>query len=203
MLDDARTGQSNSLVIRGEAGVGKTALLGHLIEAASGFRVERAVGVESEMELPYAGLHQLCGRMLGRLEHLPDPQRSAIGTAFGLNAGVPHDRFLVGLAALTLVSETAAERPLLCVVDDAQWLDRASMETLGFVARRLLAESIALVFATREPKDEISGLPDLVVEGLPEADARALLASAVKGPLDAAVRDRIVAETHGNPLALL
>jgi DNA-binding CsgD family transcriptional regulator len=203
MLADARTGQSNSLVIRGEAGVGKTALLRHLIDAASGFHVERAVGVESEMELPYAGLHQLCGGMLGRLDHLPEPQRAAIGTAFGLNTGVPQDRFLVGLAALSLISEVAAERPLLCVVDDAQWLDRASMETLGFVARRLLFESIALVFATRESKDEISGLPDLVVGGLPEADARALLASAVKGPLDAHVRDRIVAETHGNPLALL
>ena len=203
LLDGVRTGQSASLVIRGEPGVGKSALLGHMIDAASGFHVERAVGVESEIELPYAGLHQLCGRMLGRLEHLPEPQRAAIGTAFGLNAGVPPDRFLVGLAALTLLSEAAGDRPLLCVVDDAQWLDRASLETLVFVARRLLAESIALVFATREPKDDIAGLPELVVEGLREGDARALLASVVKGPLDEHVRDRIVAETRGNPLALL
>lgn len=203
LLDDVRTGQSASLVIRGEPGVGKSALVGYMIDASSGFHVERAVGVESEIELPYAGLHQLCGRMLSRLEHLPEPQRAAIGTAFGLNFGVPHDRFLVGLAALTLLSEAAADRPLLCVVDDAQWLDSASLETLAFVARRLLAESIALVFATRGREDEIAGSPDLVVEGLREGDARALLASVVKGPLDERVRDRIVAETHGNPLALL
>jgi DNA-binding CsgD family transcriptional regulator len=203
LLDDVRAGQGTSLVIRGEPGVGKSALLGYMIESASGFRVERAVGVESEIELPYAGLHQLCGRMLSQLEHLPEPQRAAIGTAFGMNFGVPHDRFLVGLAALTLLSEAAADRPLLCVVDDAQWLDRASLETLAFVARRLLAESIALVFATRGPKDEIPGLADFVVEGLNEGDARAFLASVVRGPLDEHVRDRIVAETHGNPLALL
>ena len=198
-------GQSRVLVLRGEAGAGKSALLDYLMDQASGCRVARASGVESEMELAFAGLHQLCAPMLERLEHLPGPQREALGVAFGLSAGPAPDRFLVGLAVLGLLSEAAGERPLVCVVDDAQWLDRASAQTLSFVARRLLAESVALVFAVREPGDEheMSGLPELVVAGLGDGDARALLDSVIHGRLDEPVRDRIVAETHGNPLALL
>ena len=198
-------GQSRVLVLRGEAGAGKSALLDYLMDQASGCRVARASGVESEMELAFAGLHQLCAPMLERLEHLPGPQREALGVAFGLSAGPAPDRFLVGLAVLGLLSEAAGERPLVCVVDDAQWLDRASAQALSFVARRLLAESVALVFAVREPGDEheMSGLPELVVAGLGDGDARALLDSVIHGRLDEPVRDRIVAETHGNPLALL
>jgi predicted ATPase len=163
----------------------------------------RAVGVESEMELAFAGLHQLCVPMLGRLDGLPDPQRDALQTAFGLSPGAVPDRFLVGLAVLSLLSDAAEERPLLCVVDDAQWLDRASAQALAFAARRLLAESIVKVFATREPSEEFKGLPELVVQGLGVRDARGLLGSVVRGPLDERVQDRIVAETRGNPLALL
>jgi DNA-binding CsgD family transcriptional regulator len=204
-LQQARAGRSSVLVIRGESGVGKTALLEYLLESASGCRIARAAGIESEMELAFASVHQLCRPMLNRLEHLPVPQRDALGTAFGLIAGEAPDRFLVGLAVLGLLSEVAEDAPLLCMVDDAQWLDRASAQTLAFVARRLLAESVALVFAVREPTDEreLLGLPELVVEGLDESDARALLASAIFGRLDERVRDRIVAETRGHPLALL
>src|SRR3954470_4718539 len=157
------------------------------------------------MELPFAGLQQLCAPMLDRLERLPGPQRDALATAFGLRAGDTPDRFLVGLAGLGLLSEVAGDRPLLCVVDDAQWLDRASAQVLGLVARRLVAESVALIFAARVGSDarEFEGLPELVVEGLPDGDARALLGSAIRGPLDDHVSDRIVAETRGNPLALL
>ena len=205
LVASVRMGQSRVLVLRGEAGAGKSALLDYLMDQASGCRVARASGVESEMELAFAGLHQLCAPMLERLEHLPGPQREALGVAFGLSAGPAPDRFLVGLAVLGLLSEAAGERPLVCVVDDAQWLDRASAQTLSFVARRLLAESVALVFAVREPGDEheMSGLPELVVAGLGDGDARALLDSVIHGRLDEPVRDRIVAETHGNPLALL
>ena len=191
------------LVVRGEAGIGKTALLEYAIESASDLRIVRAVGVESEMELAFAGLHQLCAPMLDRFERLPGPQRDALATTFGLNLGaVPH-RFLVGLAVLSLLSEVAEEQPLLCVVDDGQWLDEASAQVLGFVARRLLAESVAVVFAMREPSEEFRGLPELVVEGLRDEDACELLASVIRGPLDDRIRDRIVAETRGNPLALL
>ena len=189
--------------MRGEPGVGKSALLDYVSDAVADFRVARAVGVDSEMELAFAGLHQLCGPLLDRLDRLPPPQRDALGTAFGLSSGPGHDRFLLGLAVLTLLSEVAAERPLVALVDDAQWLDRASLATLAFVARRLYAESVALIFATRELSDELSGLPELVVEGLRERDARALLGSVMAGPLDERVRERIVAETRGNPLALL
>jgi DNA-binding CsgD family transcriptional regulator len=203
LLDAARAGESRPLVVRGEAGVGKTALLDYLAEQATGGRVAHASGVESEMELAYAGVHQLLTPMLDRLERLPGPQREALRTAFGLSAGPAPDRFLVGLATLSLLADAAEEHPLLCLVDDAQWLDRASAQVLGFVARRLVAESVALVFAARVPGDELSGLPELMVEGLPEAEARALLAAALTGPLDAPVRDRLVAETAGNPLALL
>jgi DNA-binding CsgD family transcriptional regulator/tetratricopeptide (TPR) repeat protein len=193
------------LVVRGEAGVGKTALLNYVVEQASGCRISQAAGVESEMELAFAGLHQLCASMLDRLERLPAPQRAALGTAFGLRAGEPPDRFLVSMAALSLLADVAEEQPLVCLVEDAQWLDLASAQALAFVARRLLAESVALVFAVRESSEQqrFAGLPELVVGGLSNDDAGALLASAIQGPLDEGVRDRIVAEARGNPLALL
>ena len=166
LLAAVRGGQSGVLVICGEAGIGKTALLESAIGSASGFLLARAVGVESEMELAFAALQQLCAPMLDRLDRLPAPQQDALGVAFGLRAGDAPDRFLVGLAVLSLFSEVAEERPLLCVVDDAQWLDRASAQALVFVARRLLAESVALVLVTREPGDELEGLPKLAVAGL-------------------------------------
>ena len=203
LLAAVRAGESRSLVVRGEPGVGKTALLEHLVEQASGCRVARAVGVQSEMELAFAVLHQLCAPMLDRLECLPAPQRDALRIAFGLSAGPPPDRFLIGLAALGLLSELAGERPLVCIVDDEQWLDSASAQVLAFLARRLGTESVGLVFGARIPTGDLAGLPELVVEGLREDDARALLDSALTGPLDARVRDQIIAEAHGNPLALL
>jgi DNA-binding CsgD family transcriptional regulator len=198
-----RAGEGRALVVRGEPGVGKTALLDYLAERASGCRVARAAGVQSEMELAFAGLHQLCAPMLDHAESLPAPQRAALRTAFGLSAGPVPDRFLVGLAVLGLLSETAAERPLVCLVDDQQWLDRASAQALGFAARRLAADPVGLVFAARVPGEDVAGLPELVVEGLAEDEARELLKSVLPGPLDARVRDRVIAETHGNPLALL
>jgi DNA-binding CsgD family transcriptional regulator len=203
LIASARGGMGSALVVRGEPGIGKTALLEYAIESASGFRIARAGGVESEMELPFAALHQVCVPMPDRLERLPAPQRDALGVAFGLRAGEAPDRFLVGLAVLSLLSEVAADRPLLCVVDDAQWLDKASAQAMAFAARRLLAEPVALLFAAREPDETFTGLPELHVRGLPDTDARALLDSVVRVPLDALVRDRIVAETRGNPLALL
>src|SRR5580693_1401485 len=203
LLDAARAGRSGVLVMRGEPGIGKTALLEYAVESASGLRVVRVAGVESEMELAFAALQQLCAPMLDKLAGLPDPQRAALGVAFGLETGAAPDRFLVGLATLSLLSEVAGQQPLLCVVDDAQWLDRASAQVLAFVARRLLADPVALVFATREPGEEFGGLPELLVGGLGEADARELLGSVIRGPLDERVRDRILAETRGNPLALL
>jgi DNA-binding CsgD family transcriptional regulator len=205
LLADARAGQSTVLVLRGEPGIGKTALLGYAAQSAEGFQIARAAGVESEMELPFAGLHQLCRPMLGGLGRLPSPQRDALGTAFGLSAGAQPDRFLVGLAVLSLLSDTAEARPLLCLIDDAQWLDRSSAQVLTFVARRLQAESVVLVFAEREPGelDQLAGLPDLPLRGLPDEYARELLASAISGPLDDRVRDRILAEARGNPLALI
>jgi DNA-binding CsgD family transcriptional regulator len=203
LLDAVRGGESQVLVISGEPGVGKTALVDAAIGSASGFRIMRVVGVESEMELVFAALQQLCAPLLDRLERLPAPQRDALGVAFGLRAGAAPDRFLVGLAVLSLLAEVAEERPLVCVVDDAQWLDRASAQALEFVARRLFAEQVALVFATRDPGPEFNGLPKLAVEGLRDGDARALLRSALGVPLDEPVRERLVAETRGNPLALL
>jgi DNA-binding CsgD family transcriptional regulator len=205
LLESVRAGQSQVLVLRGEAGVGKSALLEYLVQRASGCRLARAAGVESEMELTYAGLHQLCAPMLDLRERLPSPQRDALATAFGLSAEPVPDRFVVDLAVLGLLSEIAEERPLVCVVDDAQWLDKTSALALAFVARRLLAESVGLVFAVREPTDmrELAGLPELVVGGLSDDDARALLDSALPGRMDERVRDRVVAESHGNPLALL
>ena len=197
--------RARSLVIRGEAGIGKTALLRYAARQASGFRVAQLTGVEAEMELPFAGIHQLCAAMLDRLDALPAPQRDALSVALGLAVGEVPDRFLVGLAVLSLLSAVAEERPLLCLVEDAQWLDAASSQILGLVARRVRAESVAIVVAVREPAAEhdFDGLPELRLEGLPEQDARALLASVVTGRLDSRVGDRIVAETRGNPLALL
>ena len=207
LLEAVRGGESRALVVRGEPGVGKSALLEYVVGRASECRVARAAGVQSEMELAFAGLQQLCAPMLDRLERLPAPQRDALGTAFGLTAGAAPDPFLVGLAVLGLLSEVADERPLVCLVDDAQWLDRASVQALEFVARRLFAESVALVFGVRQSRSReeqlLPGLPELVVEGLRDGDARELLDSVIAGPLDERVRDRIVAETRGNPLALL
>jgi DNA-binding CsgD family transcriptional regulator len=205
LVASVRAGPSRVLVLRGEAGVGKSALLEYLVQHASGCGIARAVGVESEMELAYAGLQQLCAPYLDRLERLPGPQRGALDTAFGLRAGDAPDRFLVGLAALSLLSDIAEKRPLVCIVDDAQWLDAASAQALAFVARRLGAESVGLVFAEREPGGErhFEGLPELAVGGLADGDARELLGTVLAGPLDERVRDRIVAETRGNPLALL
>jgi len=203
MIASVRAGQSRTLVVRGEAGVGKTALLGYAVQSASDLRVARAVGVESEMELPFAALHQVCAPVLDQLERLPPPQREALRVVFGVSAGPAPEGFLVGLAVLTLLSEVAEERPLLCVVDDAQWLDHASARTFAFVARRLLAEPVGLVFAAREPAEELRGLPELELRGLGNGDARDLLNSAVRFLLDERVRDLIVAETRGNPLALL
>jgi DNA-binding CsgD family transcriptional regulator len=205
LLTGVRDGQSQVLVVRGEAGFGKTALLDYLDRRASACQVARAAGVESEMELAFAGLHQLCAPMLSSLGQLPEPQRDALGTAFGLAAGEAPDRFLVGLALLGLLSEASGDQPLVCLIDDAQWLDRASAQVLAFAARRLLAEPVAVVFAVREPSAdrELAGLPELVVHGLRDGDARSVLESAIPGRLDERVRDRIVAETRGNPLALL
>jgi hypothetical protein len=205
MLAQAREGQSAVLVIRGEPGIGKTALLRYTARQASGFRPAPLTGVEAEMELPFAGIHRLCAPMLGRLEVLAAPQQNALRVAFGLSSGAPPAAFLVAVAVLSLLCATAEARPLLCLVDDAQWLDAASVQSLGFVARRLLAEPVAMVFALREPVTTraLDGLPQLSLEGLDEPDARALLSSAVPGRLDDRVRDRIVAETGGNPLALV
>jgi DNA-binding CsgD family transcriptional regulator len=198
-----RAGQSRALVLHGEPGVGKTALLEYLAGHAPGCRVERAAGVESEMELAFAGLHQLCAPMLDRLDAVALPQREALRIAFGLSAGPAADRFLVALAVLSLMSAVAERQPLVCLVDDGQWLDHASATVLAFVARRLEAESVGLVLATRVAGGDLTGLAGLEVRGLAEADARALLEAALPGPIDVRVRDQIVAETRGNPLALL
>jgi len=205
LLGDVRGGRSAVLVIRGEAGIGKTELLRYAARQAAGFRVADIAGVEAELELPFAGIHQLCAPMLDRLDALPKPQRDALGVALGMSPGGAPDRFLVALAVLGLLSAVAEERPLLCLVDDAQWLDVASDQVLGFVARRLLAESVAIVFAVLEPGrgGGVDGLPALALRGLDDKDARAVLAHGIPGRLDDSVRDRIVAETRGNPLALL
>ncbi|MFG2020741.1 ATP-binding protein [Actinomadura geliboluensis] len=207
LLDQAiaavRAGESRVLVLLGEPGVGKSTLLGYAERAATGIRVLRAAGVESEMELAFAALHQLCVPLLDGLPNLPEPQREALETVFALRAGPPPERFLVGLAVLGLLSDASEKGPVLCVVDDAQWLDRASAQILGFVARRLLAESVALLFGSRERPRDLIGLPELEVAGLAEADARALLESVARVRLDRHVRERFLAETRGNPLALL
>src|SRR4051812_10158134 len=203
LLESVRGGQSAALVVRGKPGIGKTALLEYAIDAASDLSVVRAAAVESEIELPFAGLHQLCVPLLDRLACLPAPQRDALETVFGLSMGSPPDRFFVGLAVLSLVSEAAEAGPLLCVVDDVQWLDPESAQALAFVARRLSAESVAILVAGREPNDDFGGLPEVVVQGLQDADARDLLSSVVAGPMGVGARERIVCETRGNPLALL
>jgi predicted ATPase len=203
LINAVRAGESRVLVVHGEPGIGKTALLEYLVRQAAGCRVARAVGVQSEMELAFAGLHQLLAPMLNHVADLPAPQRDALRVAFGISAGPAPDRFLVGLAALGLLSEAAGERPLICLVDDAQWLDRASAQVLGFAARRLAADPVGVVFAARVPGEELAGLPVLTVDGLAREDARALLDSTLARSLDARVRDQILVETRGNPLALL
>jgi DNA-binding CsgD family transcriptional regulator len=203
LLRALAAGESQALVVRGEAGIGKTALLEYLLAHASGLEIARVTGVQAEMELAYAGLHQLCSPLFDRFELLPVPQRDALRVALGLAAGSPPDRFLVAVATLGLLAEAAGERPLLCVIDDVQWLDSTSRETFAFVARRLQAESVGLVLATREPSDVLAGLPELVVQGLSPDDARALVDSVLSTPLDPSVREVIVSETHGNPLAVL
>lgn len=205
LISGVRGGSSRALVLRGEAGIGKTALLDDVVAHAVGFRITHVAGVESDMELAFAGLQQLCNPLLGHLDELPEPQRHALTVAFGQGAGAAPDRFLVGLAVLSLMAAAAAgDQPLLCVIDDAQWLDQVSVQTLAFVARRLLAEPIAMVFAARDTGAEaLAGLPELEVNGLTDGDARVLLDSVVVGRLDERVRDRIIAETRGNPLAIL
>jgi DNA-binding CsgD family transcriptional regulator len=203
LLEGARVGNSGVLVLKGEAGVGKTALLEYAVGSASDMRGIRAAGVESEMELAFAALHQLCLPLLERLERLPGPQHDALATTFGLSEGAVPDRFFVGLATLGLLSDAAEERPLVCVVDDAQWLDRASAQVLAFVGRRLRAEPVVMLFGAREPSEEFAGLQKLMVEGLSDRAARDVLASVIPGRLDERVADQIVAETRGNPLALL
>lgn len=198
-----RAGESGALVLYGEAGVGKTALIEHLAGQVPGCRVARTAGIESERELPFAALHQLCAPMLDHLEQLPAPQQRALQTAFGMTTGSAPDQFLIGLAVLGLLSAVSEEQPLLCLIDDQQWVDRTSAQVLAFVARRLGAESVGMIFATRTPGDELAGLPQLVIGGLPDPDARELLKSVIPGPIDKRVQDQIVAETRGNPLALL
>src|SRR6266568_2255003 len=204
MLESARAEHASVLVLRGEAGIGKTALLRYAAERAQGWRVLRAAGVESEMELPFSGLHQMCAPLLDALVRLPSPQSDALATAFGLATGAPPDRFLVGLAVLGLLSDAAGVRPVLCLIDDAQWLDQVSRQILGFVARRLERERVAVLYATRNAaeQDDLAGIPELVIVGLSRGHARDLLLSAIGGRLDEQLADRIV-ETRGNPLALL
>ena len=205
LVADVLAGSSRVLVMRGEAGVGKSALLAYLSGRTAGWQVASAAGVESEMDLAYSGLHQLCAPLLDHLDELPVPQRNALATVFGLSTGPAPDRFLVGLATLTLVAQAAEQQPLACIVDDAQWLDSASAQLLAFVARRLLAERVALVCAARTGTGDgvLAGLPALEIRGLSDGDARPLLVGHVHGPIDAAVTDQIIAESRGNPLALL
>jgi predicted ATPase len=205
LLAAGREGQSGVLVIRGEAGIGKTALLRYTARQAAGLRVAHVTGAQGEIELPFAAIQQLCAPLLDHFDALPELQQTALNVALGLAHGDVPNRFVVGLAVLGLLSAAAEERPLLCLVEDAQWLDAASEQILGFVARRLLAESVVMVVAVREPhaRHDFDGLPELPLRGLGEEDARTLLMSAVPGRLDDRVRDRIVAETRGNPLALL
>ncbi len=199
----ARSGQRGLLVIRGEPGIGKTALIADAVGSAAGMRVTRIAGAEAEMELPYAGLQQLCAPLLGELAKLPGPQGGALGTAFGLSQGPVPDRVMVGLAALSLLSAAGGRQPLVCVIDDLQWVDRASVQVLAFVAHRLLADPVAMLIATREAEDDFTGFPELLLKGLPDDNAQALLDSVILGRADHRVRERILAEARGNPLALL
>ncbi|HET6988988.1 MAG TPA: ATP-binding protein, partial [Kribbella sp.] len=203
LIGAVRGGESRALVLHGQAGVGKTALLEYVASGARGCRLTRSSGVQSEMELPFASLHQLCAPVLDRLDRLPPPQQEALRVVFGLSNGPAPDLFLIGLAVLSLLSEAAAHQPLVCLVDDQQWLDRSSAQILAFVARRLGAESVALIFATREVGDLLEGIPEFPIGGLNDADARTLLNAVLTGPIDQQVRDQLVAEAHGNPLALL
>ena len=204
LIATVKSGSSQVLVLRGEAGVGKTALLEFTAEMASGVRCLHVAGVQSDMELAFAGLQQLCAPLLNHHDELPEPQREALNVAFGRGVGAAPDRFLVGLAVLSLMAAAADDRPLLCLIDDTQWLDQVSAQTLAFVARRLLAEPVGIVFAARDAGAQaLAGLPELMIRGLSDADARDLLDSVVLGRIDARVRDRIVAETRGIPLALL
>lgn len=203
LLQSAEDGRGGALLISGEAGIGKTALVDQVLASRSGFASVRVSGVQGEMELPFATLQQVCAPFLGLRGRLPDPQRQALEVALGLCAGDPADRFLVGLGALGVLSEAGGGGPLVGVVDDAQWMDQASAQALSFVGRRLFADRVALLFTAREVTKELSGLPELALEGLSEADSRELLTSAIHGPVDQRVRERIVIETHGNPLALL
>jgi len=204
LISTVQSGSCQVLVLRGEAGVGKTALLEYISERASGFRCVEVAGVQWDMELAFAGLQQLCAPLVDKVGELPEPQREALAVAFGRGVGRTPDRFLVGLAVLSLIAAAAHDQPLLCLVDDAQWLDQVSVQTLAFVARRLLAEPVALVFAARDRGAQaLAGLPEIAITGLSDVDARDLLDSVVLGRLDPWVRDRIVAETRGVPLALL
>jgi hypothetical protein len=203
LLAKVGNGGSAAVLVRGEPGIGKSALLEHLIARASGFHVVRAVGVEGEVDLPYAGLHQLSRSMLAKIGVLPGPQRDALRVAFGVTPGEAPDRYIVGLAALSLMSEVAATNPLLCVVDDAQWIDTPTMQALAFVARRLGADSVGLLFASRERLDDLNGVPEVELAGLNPVDAQALLESTLTGRIDESIRDRFLAETNGNPLAVL
>src|SRR5258705_5730436 len=203
LLESARAGRGAVLVVHGEPGVGKTALLDYVVQTGDSFRIARTVGVEGEIELPFAALQQLCAPILALRMGLPPPQRDALGVAFGLAPGNAPSPFLVGLAVLGLLSEAAEDRPLLCVVDDAQWLDQASAAALAFVARRFVADKVALLFATRAVGETLVGLPELRVEPLGHEDARALLASFLPAPLDPRVLEQVVVETRGNPLGLL
>ncbi|TYQ14403.1 UNVERIFIED_ORG: regulatory LuxR family protein [Gordonia westfalica J30] len=206
LCDRARAGESGVLVIHGEAGIGKTVLLAAMLtDAENGSRAVRIAGAESEMELAYAGVQQLCGPILGLIDGLPDPQKNALRVALGLREGNAPDRLLVGLAVLTLLGDAGAERPTVCVIDDAQWVDHASLQALTFAARRLLADRVVMVFAARTPdaRAELNGLPDLKLDRLTHADADRLLSEVMPGQLDQTVRENILAEADGNPLALL
>lgn len=203
LVATVKSGSCQVLVLRGEAGVGKTALLDYVCDTASGFQIVHVVGVESDMELAFAGLQQLCAPLMTHLDAIPEPQREALNVAFGRGIGETPDRFLVGLAVLSVLAAAGDEQPVLCIVDDAQWLDQVSVQTLGFIARRLLAEPVGLVFAVRDQPELLSGLPELAVTGLSDTDARELLESVMFGGIDPRVRDRIVAETRGIPLAIL
>ncbi|WP_079163257.1 ATP-binding protein [Streptomyces canus] len=203
LVDAVRAGKSRALVVSGEPGIGKTALLDWLVDETSGVRIVRATGVQAEMDLPFAALHQLLTPMLDRLDHLPAPQRDALRTFFGISPGKAPNRFFGGLAVLGLLADVAEDQPLICVIDDEQWLDRASAQVLAFVARRLERESVGLVFATRRPSRDLVDLPQLAVGGLEDEDARTLLDSLGTGPLDERIRDQVISETRGNPLALL
>ena len=206
VLAAVRDGLSGVLVLRGEAGTGKTALLEWADGQADDMHVARVAGVQAEMGLGFAGLHQLLVPFLCGLDELPGPQRRALGSAFGLVEGPPPDRFLVGMAALTLLTDAATGRPVLCLVDDAQWLDQVSVEVLGFVARRLYADRVGMLFTVREGEDRaavLAGLPELMVGGLPEDVAGELLEASAATPVDAQVSRQIVAGVAGNPLALV